>query len=250
MVLASSDDAKTVRVVDLETVGVIIPVRNEAMTIGRVIQALRSLGLNQVWVVDNGSWDGSGAIAAAAGAQVIREPIAGYGRACWRGLQNLPPTVDWVLFCDGDGSDDLSQLPQFFDRTTTDDFILGDRRATPAGQACLTPVQRYGNRLATGLIFLGWRYRYRDLGPLRLIRREALERMQMRDRGFGWTVEMQVRAIECGLRICELPVNYSRRQGGRSKISGTVWGSLQAGVIICTTLARLYWRKLGRLVLL
>ncbi len=246
MVLVSSDGAKPLRTAGLETVAVIIPVRNEATTIGQVIQALRSLGLDQVWVVDNGSSDGSGAIAAVAGAQVIREPVAGYGRACWRGLQNLPPTIDWVLFCDGDGSDDLSQLPQFFDRTATADLILGNRCATQAGRACLTTVQRYGNGLATGLIFLGWGHRYRDLGPLRLIRRKALDRMQVRDRGFGWTVEMQVRAIECGLRICELPVNYYRRQGGRSKISGTIWGSLQAGVIICSTLARLYWRKLWR----
>lgn len=123
------------------------------------------------------------------------------------------------------------------------DLIIGDRTATAAGRAALTPVQRFGNVLATTLIWIGWGYRYRDLGPLRLIRRSALDQIQMQDRGFGWTVEMQVRAIECRFRICELPVHYHCRQGGRSKISGTVRGSISAGIVILTTLGRLYGRR-------
>ncbi|MDA0673507.1 MAG: glycosyltransferase family 2 protein, partial [Cyanobacteria bacterium] len=102
----------------------------------------------------------------------------------------------------------------------------------------------FGNGLASTLMAWGWGHRYHDLGPLRLIRRQALERMQMGDRGFGWTVEMQARAVELGLRICELPVNYRPRQGGQSKISGTLSGSVKAGVIILTTLARLYAKTL------
>ncbi|WNZ24192.1 glycosyltransferase family 2 protein [Leptolyngbya sp. NK1-12] len=226
---------------------VLIPVRNEAETIAAVIQALQSYGLTQIRVVDNGSTDGSGAIAEQAGAEVVTEPIPGYGQSCWRGLQHLPAQVEWILFCDGDGSDDLSQLPLFLATAAEYDLILGNRRATAAGRAVLTPAQNFGSQLAGFLIQLGWGQSYRDLGPLRLIRRSALEQFEMQDRGFGWTVEMQVRAVEAGLRICELPVGYRPRQGGRSKISGTLVGSLQAGLVILSTLAVLYAQKLRRL---
>lgn len=230
---------------DLDDVLVLIPVRNEAETIGDVLQSLKAQGLQHMRVVDNGSTDGSGAIAQTHGAEVIREPRLGYGQACWSGLQNLPKGVNWILFCDGDGSDDLSELPKFWAHREQADLILGDRRATAAGRATLTPVQNFGNALATLLIRWGWGYRYHDLGPLRLIRRAALEAMPMGDRGFGWTVEMQVRAIEQGLRIEELPVQYRPRQGGRSKISGTISGCFQAGIIILSTLAYLYVQKMN-----
>ncbi len=227
-----------------DNVLVIIPVRNEEVTIARVIQNLQQFGLRKIRVVDNGSSDRSSIIAQQTGAEVLYEAVAGYGQACWRGLQDLPPEIDWILFCDGDGSDDLSCLPQFFSLQEEYDLILGDRRATPAGKAVMTPVQHFGNGLAGWLIDWGWGYKYRDLGPLRLIRRSALEQIAMQDRGFGWTVEMQVRAIEEGLRICEIPVNYRPRQGGKSKISGTISGSFKAGTIILGTLGKLYWSKL------
>ncbi|NET31983.1 MAG: glycosyltransferase family 2 protein [Cyanothece sp. SIO1E1] len=225
---------------------VIIPVRNEAVTIANVIRSLQSYGLNNIRVVDNGSTDQSATAAKSVGADVIFDPVPGYGHACWVGLQQLPPQIEWILFCDGDGSDDLSQLPQFFTRQDSFDLILGNRRATRAGRMAMTPVQNFGNWLSTFLMGLGWGLWYQDLGPLRLIRRSALGQIQMQDRGFGWTVEMQVRAIECGLRICELPVGYRPRQGGQSKISGTLSGSFKAGSIILSTLGRLYWRRLGQ----
>jgi len=164
----------------------------------------------------------------------------------------MPDFIQWILFCDGDGSDDMSALNRFLSLCDVSleqqsqycDLILGDRTVTAAGRAALTSVQRFGNELATTLIWIGWGYRYRDLGPLRLIRRSALDQIQMQDRDFGWTVEMQVRAIECGLRICELPVHYHFRQGGRSKISGAIRGSIKAGVAILSTLGRLYRRHL------
>jgi glycosyltransferase involved in cell wall biosynthesis len=231
----------------LDHILVIIPVRNEEMTIASVIHVLQSYGLHRIRVVDNGSTDGSALMAKVAGAEVVYEPIAGYGRACWTGLQNVPDAVEWILFCDGDGSDDLNQLPEFFAQCDQADFVLGNRRATAEGAANLTPVQQFGNELATRLIHAGWGYRYHDLGPLRLIRQEALARMGMGDRGFGWTVEMQVRAVEENLRIIELPVMYSPRQGGQSKISGTWVGSYRAGTAILATLGGLYWRKWGKL---
>jgi glycosyltransferase involved in cell wall biosynthesis len=232
----------------LDSILVIIPVLNEEATLAGVIQSLQAQGLTSIRVVDNGSCDRSIDIARVAGAEVLQEPIAGYGRACWRGLQQIPDVVEWILFCDGDGSDTLEALPQFFAKCDRADLILGDRAATAAGRAAMTPVQRFGNQLATTLIWLGWGHQYQDLGPLRLVRRSALERIHMQDRGFGWTVEMQVRAVECGLRICELPVDYRRRQGGRSKISGTLRGSIQAGTIILSTLGRLYIKRVCTLI--
>ncbi|MGB0563504.1 MAG: glycosyltransferase family 2 protein, partial [Spirulinaceae cyanobacterium] len=232
--------------VSLEAIAVIIPARDEAATIAAVIQTLQSQGLENIWVVDNGSRDRTAEVATQAGATVVTEPRPGYGQACWQGLQQLPESIPWVLFCDADGSDDLAALPTFLKQGEQADLILGDRRATAEGQCSLTPVQNFGNGLATTLIRWGWGQTYHDLGPLRLIRRAALEKLQMRDRGFGWTVEMQVRAVEEGLRIVELPVSYRPRQGGQSKISGTIRGTLQAGITILTTLAWLAvqrWRR-------
>jgi glycosyltransferase involved in cell wall biosynthesis len=231
---------------DLDSILVIIPVLNEEETIDRVIQNLQLLGLRYIRVVDNGSRDRSAELAEKAGADVLYEPIPGYGRACWLGLQQIPDFIEWILFCDGDGSDDVNGLPNFLALCHCFDLILGNRTATLAGCAVMTPAQRFGNRLATTLIWLGWGYRYQDLGPFRLIRRSALEQIQMQDRGFGWTVEMQVRAIECGLRICEQPVHYRSRQGGRSKISGTIRGSFKAGIVILRTLGSLYVKRLMR----
>ncbi|MGF1538280.1 MAG: glycosyltransferase family 2 protein [Elainellaceae cyanobacterium] len=226
---------------------VVIPVRNEARSITAVVKQLRALGFSLIRVVDNGSTDDSATYAAAAGAEVLYEPRPGYGQACWRGLQQLPPDVEWILFCDGDGSDDLSSLPQWGQQRQAYDLMLSDRTATEAGRRVLTPAQRWGNALATSLIWLGWGHRYRDLGPLRLIRRQALEAIAMQDRGFGWTVEMQVRALELGLRVAEFPARYYPRRSGKSKISGTLWGSLQAGWIILTTLGKLYvWKRAAR----
>ena len=231
---------------DLNRVFVIIPALNEEATIGCVIQSLQSYGLTNIYVVDNGSSDRTAIKARSAGAEVFSEPMPGYGQACWRGCQQISDECNWILFCDGDGSDDLSKLPEFFVATKNADFILGNRRAMVSGRAAMTVVQNFGNWLATLLIGWGWGYWYRDLGPLRLIRRSALEKIQMRDRSFGWTVEMQAKAVDCGLNICEIPVDYHHRQGGHSKISGTLKGSFDAGRIILVTLGNLYLQRLDR----
>ncbi|MEL6911642.1 MAG: glycosyltransferase family 2 protein, partial [Cyanobacteria bacterium J06598_4] len=185
---------------DLRNVLVIIPVKDEAETIAAVIENLQSFGLTRIRVVDNGSRDRSSEIAQAAGAEVLVEPQAGYGRACWRGLRGLAPEIAWILFCDGDGSDELSCIPKMLELRQQYDLILGDRRATDRGKAVMTPVQHFGNGLAGWLINWGWGYKYHDLGPLRLINRSKLEQIAMTDRGFGWTVEMQVRATEEDLK--------------------------------------------------
>ena len=224
----------------------IIPVLDEEAAIASVINALQAKGLNNILVVDNGSLDRTIPIAVLSGATVVVELKRGYGRACWRGLETTAAArADWILFCDGDGSDDLSQLPEMLALRERFDFILWNRRGTRAGRSHLTPAQNFGNWLATRLIWLGWGYRYEDLGPLRLIRRQALDSLAMTDRGFGWTVEMLAKAAWQGLRFCELPVGYRTRQGGRSKISGTLCGSVQAGWVILSTLMKLYLQKIG-----
>ena len=234
----------------LQSICVIIPVRNEEESIADVVSALRALGLQIIRVVDNGSSDRSASRAKAAGAEVLREPKPGYGQACWTGLQDLPDSTEWILFCDGDGSDDPDDIPAFLEavlqKNPGPDFVVGDRRATESGKAALTPIQNFGNVLASTLIHWGWGMQYQDLGPLRLIRRSALEAMKMQDRGFGWTVEMQIRALELGLNIQELPVNYRPRQGGQSKISGTIMGSFKAGTTILKTVGHLYGQHLIR----
>jgi hypothetical protein len=239
--------------------GAVIPARDEEATIGGVVRALRAAGVERVVVVDNGSRDRTSSEARVAGAEVVSEPQAGYGRACARGIAYLDDSVDRILFCDGDGSDDPADVSRLLAASDAGaDLVLGDRRAGAAGRAVLAPVQNFGNALATTLIGLGWGTRFRDLGPLRVVRREALERIGMQDRGFGWTVEMQARAAELGLVCMEIPVNYRKRQGGRSKISGTVRGSAMAGMVILETLGRLWlqraavkrWLPAGSLLLL
>ncbi len=227
----------------LDAIQVVIPVRDEESTLAHVLGQLRAQGLCRIRVVDNGSRDGSAALARELGAEVLSEPRPGYGRACWRGCRNLDPAVRWLLFCDGDGGDPIEELPAFLALLSHHDLLLGDRTATAAGRAALTPLQRWGNRLATGLIALGWGCRYRDLGPLRLLRRSAFEAMALRDRGYGWTLEMQVRALELGLRIREIPIAHRPRLAGTSKISGRWGASIRAGSVILSTLGRLLLRR-------
>ncbi|MCP9860708.1 MULTISPECIES: glycosyltransferase family 2 protein [unclassified Cyanobium] len=227
----------------LEAIQVVIPARDERETIGHVIGLLRRQGLDRIRVVDNGSSDDTAAIARQLGAEVISEPRPGYGRACWAGCLNLDPAVQWLMFCDGDGGDPIEELPRFLALLPDHDLLLGDRTATAVGRASLTPLQQGGNRLATTLITLGWGFRYRDMGPLRLVRRRAFAAMALRDRGYGWTLEMQVRAGELGLRIREVPISQRPRLAGVSKISGRWGASLQAGWVILTTLGRLWLRR-------
>lgn len=223
---------------------VLIPALNEEEALPTVLHQLREAGLSRILVVNNGSTDRTAGVAQAAGAEVITENKRGYGQACWKGLQHIGESADWILFCDADGSDDLSVLPGLFDCARQgDEFVLANRRATREGRSHLTPVQRFGNALSGFLISLIWGRSYDDLGPLRLIKRGALERIGMRDRGFGWTVEMQARAAELAIPTREIPASYRRRIAGRSKISGTLRGSFHAGTIILATLGWLALRS-------
>ncbi len=222
-------------------VAAILPALNEEAAVAMVVAGLLRAGLGWVIVVDNGSRDRTADAARAEGAMVIVEPRRGYGAACWRGMQALPAAVEWVLFCDADGSDDLDRIADFLRLTPDFDFVLGARESVRGGGVTL--AQRIGNAIATRCMRWGWGWNYRDMGPFRLIRRSALERLRMRDRSWGWTLEMQVRAVEEGLRIAEIPVRSLPRQGGESKIGGSWLGGTKAGVKIILTLLRMYARR-------
>jgi glycosyltransferase involved in cell wall biosynthesis len=222
-------------------VDVIIPARDEEESIARAVEGVSIASVSRVIVVDNGSRDRTAAMARRAGAVVVGEPRRGYGAACLAGLAFVaarPPDV--VAFVDADLSDDPAQLPDLLapSREGRADLVIGSRALGEREEGSLTPVQEFGNRLATLLLLLLFGARYSDLGPFRAVRWEALERLRMRDRGYGWTVEMQARAARAGLRHAEVPVRHRRRRAGRSKVSGTLAGMLGAGWKIPLTILR------------
>ena len=215
----------------------IIPALNEAESIGLVLQRLPSGLFSQVIVVDNGSDDGTYEVAQAAGAQVIREPRRGYGQACLAGVAHLAPQVYAVAFMDADLSDDPTDLEQLVRRFEDGgwDMVIGSRVLGSTEPGSLSPMQRFGNWLTTLLIRKIWHVSFTDLGPMRILRRPALNRLNLQDRDFGWNVEMQAKAALLRLRVTEAPVKYYRRRLGRSKISGTISGSVRAGAKILWT---------------
>ena len=216
---------------------VIIPALNERESIGLVLRDLPRSLVRQVIVVDNGSTDDTSAIAARAGAQVIRHSRRGYGAACQAGIAALDPRTDIVAFLDADYSDFPEEIEGLVApiRRGEADLVLGSRVLRDSSRAALLPQAYWGNRLATFLIRRFWHFSYTDLGPFRAIRRTELDALGMRDASFGWTVEMQIRALWSGLRVKEVPVSY-RKRIGRSKISGTVKGTLFAGTKIMFTI--------------
>ena len=223
-------------------IGVVIPALNEEGAVGRVIADIPSW-VDAIVVADNGSTDRTVEIARAAGASVTLEPSAGYGAACQAGIAALPP-VDVVVFLDGDYSDYADDMAQLVDPIHMDgaDLVIGSRALGAREPGSLTPQQLFGNWLATRLIGLIWGVRFTDLGPFRAICAPALQRLAMRDRDYGWTVEMQIKAAAAGLATCEVPVRY-RRRIGVSKVSGTLKGTVMAGYKILSTIGRYAMRR-------
>jgi glycosyltransferase involved in cell wall biosynthesis len=221
----------------------IIPALNEAESIGRLLAQVPAGLFSQIIVVDNGSRDATAEVARAAGAQVVMEPQRGYGQACQAGLARLRPEIAGIAFIDADLSDDPADLLRLVHCLEENelDLVIGSRVLGNPEPGALTFLQRFGNWLSTRLIKLIWDTPFTDLGPLRVIRRQALLRLDLRDPDFGWNVEMQAKAARFRLKVAEIPVNYRRRKFGRSKISGTLLGSARAGFKILLTLYRC-WR--------
>lgn len=223
------------------SVAVVIPALDEECSIPRVLAAIPAW-VDERIVVDNGSTDRTAERASENGARVVREPRRGYGAACLAGLAAVG-AADIIVFLDADFSDDPRQMDRLVKPIAdgTADLVIGSRTLGPCEAGALTPVQRWGNRLSCWLIDHLWYFRYTDLGPFRAIRADALGLLRMDDRTYGWTIQMQIRAIRAGLRVLEVPVDY-RRRIGRSKISGTISGAVRAGVTILRTIFCERWR--------
>ncbi len=223
------------------TTTVVIPALDEEAAVGTVVGAIVDPRVAEIIVADNGSTDRTAEVARAAGATVIAVPERGYGAAVAAGIavalaRPAPPFA--LATIDADLADDPAELPLLLDPLYADEaeLVIGSRVARAAPGA-LTPQARFGNALATALIRLRYGHAYTDLGPFRAVTAAALARLAMTDRGYGWTVEMQVRALQHRLRVREVDVSY-RPRIGRSKISGTVRGVVGAGSIILWTIAR------------
>ena len=232
------------------TVAAVIPARDEAENIGEVVGGLLALRtaagqrvMDDIVVCDNGSTDATAERARAAGARVAVERTPGYGRACLTAIAALRP-VDVVLFVDGDQSCELRQALDLLRATAGGaDLVIGSRVLGRMEPGALSPPQVAGNRVASLLIRLLWGRRVTDLGPFRAIRADALRRLDMRDTAYGWTVEMQIKAIQMHMRIVETPVDSRRRRFGRSKVGGTVKGVIGASVGILGMILRLRSRR-------
>lgn len=233
----------------LDDVTVIIPALNEAPSLPLVLGDLPAVG--QVIVVDNGSSDDTARVAAQQGVRVVLELRRGYGAACLRGLAAIrefatqgqsAPRI--VVFVDADYSDHPDLLPQLVAplRDDTADLVLGSRLLGHREPGAMPPQSVYGNRLACFLMRVLFAAQYTDLGPFRAIRYDRLCDLHMEDRNFGWTIEMQIKAVRAGLRIREIPVPY-RCRVGQSKISGTLNGTLRAGTKILYTIAKYGFRR-------
>ena len=219
------------------SIAVIIPALDEEQAIGRVIAAIPA-GAREIVVVDNGSRDRTAHVARVAGARVVGEPRRGYGQACLAGIA-AAPEADVYAFLDGDGSDHPEQLPEVLAPILEGraELVIGSRtlgRRAPGAHPWHAVL---GTRLCVALMNRLLGTRATDLGPFRAITAEGLRRLGMSDRDFGWTVEMQAKAARHGLRVVEVPVDY-RPRIGRSKVSGTLGGSLRAGAKILGVIAR------------
>lgn|SRR5574341_171536 len=222
-------------------VSVIIAALNEEEAIGQVIRAVPRNIADEIIVVDNRSNDRTAEVAAAAGARVIHEPVRGYGRAFRAGLRAMSSNTGIIVFLDGDGSDYPEMMNRLVDPITAEqyDFVISSRTRGQREAGSMNWHQVFAGHMAGFVLHLLYGARYTDMGPFRAIRRDALERLQLREETYGWPLEMQMKAARKGLRILEVPVDYRRRAGGRSKIAGTVFGSIKAASRILFTLIRL-----------
>jgi glycosyltransferase involved in cell wall biosynthesis len=217
------------------SVSVVIPALNEEETIVGVLDGIPGTIVDQVIVVDNGSTDATARLAQAHGALVVREDRRGYGAACYAGFQTTSAEV--VVFMDGDGADNPTQIADLAAPILVDeaDLVIGSRTRGEVERGALLLHARFGNWLAALLMRALYGLRVTDLGPFRAIRRSVLAELDMQEMTYGWPTEMMVKAAKNGYRVMEIPVDYRRRAGGRSKISGTIRGTALAAYYILGT---------------
>ncbi|MGB0167066.1 MAG: glycosyltransferase family 2 protein [Luteibaculum sp.] len=223
-------------------VDVVIPALDEEKAIGQVVQSIPKNLVRHIVVADNGSKDKTAEVAMRNGALVVQAKQRGYGSACLAGIAQLKSfalLADIVVFLDGDFSDHPEQMPQVIAPILENkaDLVIGSRALGKRERGAMLPQQRFGNWLATFLIRILYGHRYTDLGPFRAIRMPALEQIQMQDVNYGWTVEMQIKALKHKLNVVEVPVDYRKREG-QSKIAGTLKGTLLAGYKIILTIIK------------
>lgn len=221
-------------------IDVIIPAFNEEEAVGHVVDDIPKDLVRNIVVVNNASSDNTRVVAESAGAIVVDQPERGYGNACLKGMeylrsQQIQPDV--VVFIDADHSDHPEEMPQVVQPILEQsmDMVIGSRALGNRERGSMTIPQVFGNWLATNMLRVLYGAHYTDLGPFRAIRWQTLEALQMVDRNYGWTVEMQLKAAKQGLKVCEVPVNY-RKRIGFSKISGTLKGAILAGYKIIKTI--------------
>jgi glycosyltransferase involved in cell wall biosynthesis len=216
---------------------VIVPALDEEGNIAALVEEVREAAkslegvtLSGIYVVDNGSTDRTAEVARAAGAQVVLEPVRGYGRACLSGAM-AATDADVLIFMDGDRSEVPSEMGLVLGPWLAGeaDLVVGSRVRGDTERGALTPPQRWGNRVASWFLFLVYRIRVTDLGPYRAISRGQLLALDMQEITYGWPTEMIARAAKSGLRFTEVPVSCRRRRAGVSKVSGNLKASLLTG---------------------
>jgi glycosyltransferase involved in cell wall biosynthesis len=220
-------------------ISIIIPALNEAESIGQVVSEMPWELISECIVVDNGSTDATASVAEEAGARVVQS-VRGYGAACLAGSKAALPSSTILVFMDGDGSDVISDLPRLVDPILNDmaDFMIGSRLRGRREPGSMLGSQVFAGRLVGVLLRAMGKGEYTDMGPFRAVRRTSLERLHMSELTYGWNLEMQIKAAQHGLRIREVPVDYRRRIGGVSKVSGDFKASARAGVRILEVLFR------------
>jgi glycosyltransferase involved in cell wall biosynthesis len=224
-----------------DRVAIVIPALNEEAALRSLLAEIPSQLARWVIVVDNGSTDATAEVASAAGVIVASEPIRGYGRACLKGLrtaQELGATI--VAYMDGDGSDDPADLAMMLAPIIEGraDFVIGSRISTRAERGAIPPQARLGNGLVSRMIRFLYGVRLHDIGSFRVIRCASLDALHMREMTFGWPVEMVVKAARAHYRILEMPIHYRHRSHGRSKVAGTLVGSIKAAYYMLSTTLR------------
>ena len=224
-----------------EKVAIVIPALNEEVALHHLLIELPQNFAQWVIVVDNGSTDATASVAQRSGAIVVSEPLRGYGRACLKGFKTACSLgAKIVIFMDGDGSDDPADLPMMLKPISEGraDFVIGSRVSERAEHGAVLVQARLGNWLVCYMIRLLYDVHLHDIGSFRAVRCSLLDALAMREKTYGWPVEMLVKAARAHYRIVELPIHYRHRSHGRSKVAGTLIGSVKAAYYLLSTTLR------------